>query len=331
MFFISFTYFFLLTKKKVGYTGLNSNTYSINNKLLSDNSLKNIINLFFSELDSDRKYFVLLRLQFQEDGRMVTLHKGIVLNKNSKDKYFLYCTNHLSLKSNDYLDSIFEMVTFNYFMIDKDREKFYIDKWSELKVEPVPRLEKFGNSTITFFLALNRDYQSWGNTLFNFENENLIIMSDKNLFRISNSKDGSSSISIYKGKMKLFTLIDKDFKENIFIRSLDDIDYYIDTVKNEIVLKTKKLNTKYLPKIKKEARKKAKFITIDIETIKNSLGILTPYCYSMYDGKIKKSFFSESPEELFNALLRRKYRGYTVYAHNLSKFDLIFLFKYLAK
>ena len=50
------------------------------------------------------------------------------------------------------------------------------------------------------------------------------------------------------------------------------------------------MNTKYLPKIKKEARKKAKFITIDIETIKNSLGILTPYCYSMYDGKIKKSF-----------------------------------------
>ncbi len=51
----------------------------------------------------------------------------------------------------------------------------------------------------------------------------------------------------------------------------------------------------------------------------------------MYDGKIKKSYFTESPEELFNDILRRKYRGYTVYAHNLSKFDLIFLFKYLAK
>ena len=33
---------------------------------------------------------------------------------------------------------------------------------------------------------------------------------------------------------------------------------------------------------------------------------------------------------MFNALLRRKYKGYTVYAHNLSKFDIIFLFKKLA-
>ena len=87
----------------------------------------------------------------------------------------------------------------------------------------------------------------------------------------------------------------------------------------------------FTTKIKIEPRKKAKFITIDIETIKNSLGLLTPYCYSFYDGKIKKSFFTESPKELFVALLRRKYRGYTVYAHNLSKFDLIFMFKYLAK
>ena len=87
----------------------------------------------------------------------------------------------------------------------------------------------------------------------------------------------------------------------------------------------------FTTKIKIEPRKKAKFITIDIETIKNSLGLLTPYCYSFYDGKIKKSFFTESPKELFDALLRRKYRGYTVYAHNLSKFDLIFIFKYLAK
>ena len=91
----------MLKKRIISETGFSTNIYSINNKLLSDDSLKNIINLFFSELDSDRKYFVLLRLQFQEDGRMVTLHKGIVVSKDVKDKYFLYCTNHLSLKSND--------------------------------------------------------------------------------------------------------------------------------------------------------------------------------------------------------------------------------------
>ena len=50
----------------------------------------------------------------------------------------------------------------------------------------------------------------------------------------------------------------------------------------------------------------------------------------MYDGYKSYSFFSESPELLFKQLLRRKYRGYTVYAHNLSRFDIIFLFKYIA-
>ncbi len=80
-------------------------------------------------------------------------------------------------------------------------------------------------------------------------------MSDKNVFNITLNKDGSSTIAIYKGKIKLFTIIDKDFKENIFIRSLDDTEYYIDTIKNEIVLKTKILKTKYLTKIKKDKKK----------------------------------------------------------------------------
>lgn len=146
---------------------------------------------------------------------MVTLHKGIVILKKVKDKYFIYCTNILSLKSNDYLDSIFEMVTFNYFMIDKDRENFYVDKWSELKVEPVPRLEKFGNSTITFSLPTNIDSQSWGITLFNIDNEILVVMFNNNVFKISYSKDGSTTIGIYKGKMKLLTIIDKYFLKNL--------------------------------------------------------------------------------------------------------------------
>ena len=48
----------MLKNRIISETGFSTNTYSINNKLLSDDSLKNIINLFFSELDSDRKYFV---------------------------------------------------------------------------------------------------------------------------------------------------------------------------------------------------------------------------------------------------------------------------------
>lgn len=50
----------------------------------------------------------------------------------------------------------------------------------------------------------------------------------------------------------------------------------------------------------------------------------------MFDGKDKYSWFTDSPADLFNQLLRRKYRGYNIYAHNLGKFDLIFIHSYLA-
>ena len=50
----------------------------------------------------------------------------------------------------------------------------------------------------------------------------------------------------------------------------------------------------------------------------------------MYDGKKSYSFFTSDPKPLFDQLLKRKYKGYIAYAHNLSNFDLIFLFKYLS-
>ena len=50
----------------------------------------------------------------------------------------------------------------------------------------------------------------------------------------------------------------------------------------------------------------------------------------MYDGRKKLSWFTDSPKLLFDQLLRRKYRGYLVFAHNLSNFEVVFLFKYIA-
>jgi hypothetical protein len=78
------------------------------------------------------------------------------------------------------------------------------------------------------------------------------------------------------------------------------------------------------------------FITIDIETyIKD--GLLTPYLI-FYDGKNFYSFYLSnynSVEEMMldclKSILVRKYNYYKVYAHNMAKFDLIFLLKYLVK
>jgi DNA polymerase type B, organellar and viral len=79
------------------------------------------------------------------------------------------------------------------------------------------------------------------------------------------------------------------------------------------------------------------FITLDIETyVKDN--ILIPFCISIFDGEKVKSFFlsdfKNTEDMILTALasiMIRKYNGYKIYVHNLAKFDVIFLLKYLVK
>ena len=302
-------------------------SYSFNDQLLSGNILNKIVETFFSSLKDGEKYFLLLRLEYSS-GRIVTLHKGLIISNNEAKEYLQFINNTLSIKSNDYTDNVVSLLTFNYFLIDKKKLGTYQEKWSELLKEVnTVTLEKFGNSTISFFLPLNRDYRSWG-TLLAQSKEFLIISSKEHIYKISKIVNGHE-IDIFKGKNKIFTFKDKDFHGDIFIRLFLGQKYYIHTLLNKIILRTKEHKTNFLKPLSKSPKKKSKLITIDIETI-NKDGVLKPYLYCMYDGVKRYSFFNNNPDQLFNALLRRKYKGYTVYAHNLSKFDIIFLFKKLA-
>jgi len=77
-----------------------------------------------------------------------------------------------------------------------------------------------------------------------------------------------------------------------------------------------------------------------IETVGINIGkkeILTPYLISWYDGERQKSFSYFIPDgDVKGTVLRimkdiciRKYKGYKIYMHNFSKFDAMFLIKYL--
>jgi hypothetical protein len=80
-----------------------------------------------------------------------------------------------------------------------------------------------------------------------------------------------------------------------------------------------------------------KFITMDLET-RNIDNILTPYCVSIYDGKVSISFylldFSSVDEMLLSSIkyiMQNKFDGYRIYLHNFSNFDGIFLIRILSK
>lgn len=79
-------------------------------------------------------------------------------------------------------------------------------------------------------------------------------------------------------------------------------------------------------------------ITLDIET-RTIEGSMIPYCICLFDGKDSYSFYitdyNYSVDDMLSDAIRHlivpKYNGYKVYAHNLSKFDGIFLLPILAK
>jgi hypothetical protein len=80
---------------------------------------------------------------------------------------------------------------------------------------------------------------------------------------------------------------------------------------------------------------------MDLETILIN-NTHTPYLLSWFDGKITKSYFISSLDNLednifqmikkaINDICIRKYRNYRIYLHNFNKFDGYFLIKYLSK
>jgi hypothetical protein len=97
------------------------------------------------------------------------------------------------------------------------------------------------------------------------------------------------------------------------------------------------MKSKFISKSNKSKTIINNFLTLDIETfIKDN--VLTPYCVSIYDGVKTNNFYltdfknvDNMIESALRSIMIRKYNRYNVYMHNMAKFDIIFLFKYLIK
>ena len=317
--------------------GFSDATYSLSAPLVLINLIiKEIIKHFFNRfIKPNSKYFLLVRFKYAS-GSIRTLHKGIVVSSLSSDAYLRYIESVLTLKSNYYHSEPVIEVTFNFFLIAQDREKYYTDKWSALslvRARPI-KLDKFeffqGGS---YYLPPNQDYTKWGLVLSSSNLENTLVITDSNntIYKVNKLSNLTFKVEVIKGQLTILTFIDSHFQDDIFIRKIDKFTYYIQNGK--ILLKVKELQTEYLTKLAnpKDLSPNPKIITFDLETVTSaSDGIMTPFLASMFDGKDKFYWFTDDPSYLFKELLRSKYYGYSVYAHNLSRFDLVFLFKYIA-
>jgi hypothetical protein len=168
------------------------------------------------------------------------------------------------------------------------------------------------------------------------DNETLYILQDKDNLLVQILKsENQNSIEIFKNGDLLVKFIDFYLGSNKFIRIIDNKKFYFEN--NQQILFTKENKSKNISTLEKSKKLINNFITLDIETyVKDN--VLIPFCISIYDGKRSSSFFitdfKDSKDLILTALdsiLIRKYNGYNVYIHNMAKFDIIFLLKYLVK
>jgi DNA polymerase type B, organellar and viral len=164
-------------------------------------------------------------------------------------------------------------------------------------------------------------------TISKLVNETLYILQaeDNLIIKILNSEN-QNSIEIFKNGDLIIKFTDIKLNESRFVRILD----------NQQILFSREIKTKFISNLSK-SKLVNNFLTLDIETfIKNN--ILIPFCISIFDGKRSYSYFitdlNNSEELIISALksiMIRKYNGYNIYIHNMAKFDIIFLLKYLVK
>ena len=178
----------------------------------------------------------------------------------------------------------------------------------------------------------------------NLEVENRIVLQEDNSICIQKFKD--KIISIPKLNNKSEILIERSFNDEI---------YLIDPVNNELILyknidvnKAQGYIKTLKPDIKLKANHLRKFITFDFETIKKvknnhyeNIPVLLGYhdynsnesnhIFLINDINNKKSEKGLLIQNLFENFLKPKYNGFKLYAHNLSRFDAVYLLMNLYK
>ena len=249
----------------------------------------------------------------------------IEFNDEYLKRYVKLIKNILDSKSNDYdlhnSPIPITYILFNFFIIPKNKDKIYNKKWDDLiidKYTPI-KLEKFNVNETNYYLPLNRNYLGWGTVLTDSDLLTIIQVEFNELFGLIQIDKVTGKI-VFKAKSINITFTDSDFNDSIFKRTFETGEVFYIIENDSIRLSLKPIKTEFITKLKQVRITKPKIGTLDIETIVKD-GKHKPYLYSFYDGKNSYSWFADNATQLFEHILKPKYRNYTFYAHNFSRFQ----------
>jgi hypothetical protein len=304
--------------------------FNINNKIFSKILFENKFNKFWKEIEKkfteNNHMFILFKIKYI-NGQTLSIGKVQRLNKIDKNWYSNFILAFIDLKNNYYNETPIESLIFSY--------GFKNEKLSEKEtINSNVNFQKYENNK----LVISYNPLDYGKLILKNEFEDytqFILQTRENLLVKINKFEVYNEVELVLRGESILKFRDELISENKFIRILDNKIFYFEN--NREILFTKEIKSKFISKTKNVKTLTNNFITIDIETIINN-GLLTPYLIAFFDGKNLSSFYLsdfESVEQMMltclKSLLIRKYDGFKIYAHNLAKFDIIFLFKYLLK
>lgn len=309
----------------------NTVNFNINNRIFTKNLFENIFSKFWKGIENkftDHNHmFILFKIKYV-NGEFATIGSLKRLSQKDKDWYINWIINNMEFKSEYYNETQIDQFIISYGFKDGK----ITDKNTIINSNLNYQIYK-NNKLVISFNPL--DYGNLVNKS-NLDNGTLYILQSKDnlVIKILNYEN-INSIEIFKDGDILLKFKDINLTKNSFLREIDNKKYYFE---NKIqILFTRENKFNFISTLPKSKNLINNFITLDIETyIKDN--VLIPYCISIYDGKRSYSYFLsdyKNSEDLIltalKSILIRKYNGYNIYIHNLAKFDVIFLFKHLAK
>jgi hypothetical protein len=297
--------------------------YNIKNVVFSNILFKNKFNQFWRKIETeftkDNHMFILFKIKYI-NSQTLSIGNLQRLNKDDKNWYSEFILNFIELKASFYNETQIESLIFSYgFKDGKVKNK------NELTYNGL--YQNYNNYQIP--ISINpMDYGILINKIDMKDSVVYFLHDEKGMTISIRSYNDHNLVEFFKSGNMIIKFIDEFTNENKFIRIIDNKNYYFEN--GEQFLFTKEMKTKFIKQSNKAKNLVNNFITIDIETyIVN--GLMTPYLICFYDGKNFFSFYLSdynSVEEMMldclKSILIRKYKGYSIYAHNMAKFDIIF-------
>jgi hypothetical protein len=299
--------------------------YNFENKVFTNQLFQTIFNKFWKSIEhkftESNHIYILFKIKYRGNQ---TLSIGTVqrLNKFDKQWYFDFIINNIEFKTEFYKEQLINSIIFSYgFKEGKLENKNLIDEkltYQDCYNYKIP----ISMNPLDFGIIL---WQNENN--YSIFNNGMII----NLVKFDNHNE----VEFFKNGKSITKFTDKFISENTFERQVRTKKYLFVNKVQELF--TQEMKTKYISKLAPSISVGEKQICMDIETYMDG-DTLVPFLICFYDGE-KAFYFGlwdyPNPEAMildcFCSIFIRKYKDYKVYFHNMSKFDIIFLLKYLVK